>query len=141
MLGNWSLNLSKTSEGSAQSSPITSSLRFPVMGSHSTNGSFHFSSTSATSRRISSFGAASPLLTAPRSFVPISSKHIEDQLSALRKQYTVVLVTHTLRQAKRLADYALFVYFGNLVEHGAADQFFTNPTDPRTKAYLQGIFG
>lgn len=72
---------------------------------------------------------------------PISSKHIEDQLSALRKEYTIVLVTHTLRQAKRLADYALFVYFGNLVEHGSASQFFSNPTDPRTKAYIQGVFG
>jgi len=72
---------------------------------------------------------------------PISSRHIEDQLSALRKEYTVVLVTHTLRQAKRLADYVLFVYFGNLVEHGPAEQFFTNPADPRTKAYLEGVFG
>ena len=72
---------------------------------------------------------------------PISSRHIEDQLYALRKQYTIVLVTHTLRQAKRLADYALFVYFGTLIEHGPADGFFTNPVDPRTKAYLEGVFG
>jgi len=72
---------------------------------------------------------------------PISSKHIEDQLAVLRKHYTIVLVTHTLRQAKRLADYALFVYFGNLVEHGKADAFFRAPTDPRTRAYLDGIFG
>ena len=72
---------------------------------------------------------------------PISSKHIEDQLSSLRKEYTIVLVTHTLRQAKRLADYALFVYFGNLIEHAAADRFFNEPTDPRTKAYLDGTFG
>jgi len=71
---------------------------------------------------------------------PISSKHIEDQLSALRKYYTIVLVTHTLRQAKRLADYALFVYFGNLIEDGFADQFFNNPADPRTKAYIEGVF-
>jgi len=71
---------------------------------------------------------------------PISSKHIEDQLSVLKKDYTVVLVTHTLRQAKRLADYALFVYFGNLVEHGLADEFFNRPTDPRTRAYLEGVF-
>lgn len=72
---------------------------------------------------------------------PISSRHIEDQLSALSKEYTIILVTHTLRQAKRLADYALFVYFGNLVEHGTADRFFQTPTDPRTRAYLDGIFG
>jgi phosphate transport system ATP-binding protein len=72
---------------------------------------------------------------------PISSRHIEDQLSALKKDYTIVLVTHTLRQARRLADYVLFVYFGNLIEHGSADRFFTNPLDPRTKAYIEGVFG
>lgn len=71
---------------------------------------------------------------------PISSKHIEDQLSALRKEYTIVLVTHTLRQAKRLADYALFVYFGNLIEHGPADRLFNAPSDPRTRAYIDGVF-
>jgi len=72
---------------------------------------------------------------------PISSRHIEDQLSTLRKNYTIVLVTHTLRQARRLADYVIFVYFGNLVEHGPADQVFDNPKDDRTKAYLAGVFG
>ena len=72
---------------------------------------------------------------------PISSKHIEDQLSALRKEYTVVLVTHTLRQAKRLADYVIFVYFGNLVEQGSAEDIFSTPKDPRTKAYIDGVFG
>ena len=72
---------------------------------------------------------------------PISSRHIEEQLSALRKDYTIVLVTHTLRQARRLANYVLFVYFGNLIEHGSAEQIFSNPTDPRTKAYIEGVFG
>jgi phosphate transport system ATP-binding protein len=72
---------------------------------------------------------------------PISSRHIEEQLSALRKDYTIVLVTHTLRQARRLANYVLFVYFGNLIEHGSAEQVFTNPVDPRTKAYIEGVFG
>ena len=68
------------------------------------------------------------------------SKHIEDQLSALRRDYTIVLVTHTLRQARRLADYALFVYFGNLIEHGSADHLFNSPVDPRTRAYIEGVF-
>ena len=71
---------------------------------------------------------------------PISSKHIEDQLSTLRRDYTIVLVTHTLRQARRLADYALFVYFGNLIEHGSADHLFNSPVDPRTRAYIEGVF-
>lgn len=72
---------------------------------------------------------------------PISSRHIEDHLSALKKNYTIVLVTHTLRQAKRLADYVLFVYFGHLIEHGSVEHTFSNPTDPRTRAYVNGIFG
>ena len=72
---------------------------------------------------------------------PISSRHIEEELSALKRDYTIVLVTHTLRQAKRLADYVLFVYFGNLIEHGSAEHMFTDPADPRTRAYIDGIFG
>lgn len=72
---------------------------------------------------------------------PISSKHIEEQLLALKKDYTIILVTHTLRQAKRLADHVLFVYFGNLVEQGSAERMFNNPTDPRTRAYIDGVFG
>jgi len=72
---------------------------------------------------------------------PISSRHIEEQLLALKKEYTIILVTHTLRQAKRLADYVLFVYFGSLVEKGPSEQTFNHPADPRTKAYLDGVFG
>ena len=72
---------------------------------------------------------------------PISSRHIEEQLNALKKTYTIILVTHTLRQAKRLADYVLFLYFGNLIEQGPAERTFNTPTDPRTKAYLDGVFG
>lgn len=72
---------------------------------------------------------------------PISSKHIEDHLLSLRKDYTIILVTHTLRQARRLADYLMFIYFGNLIEHGPAEHAFNNPTDPRTKAYIDGLFG
>jgi len=69
---------------------------------------------------------------------PISAQHIEKRLLDLKQQYTVVLVTHILRQAKRLADYVVFMYLGELVEHGPAQQFFENPQEARTKAYLQG---
>ena len=72
---------------------------------------------------------------------PISSRHIEEHLSALKKDYTVILVTHTLRQAKRLADYVLFLYFGNLIEQGSAERMFNDPTDSRTRAYIDGVFG
>ena len=72
---------------------------------------------------------------------PISAEHIEKQLLSLKKDYTIVFVTHTLRQARRLADYAIFLYMGELVEDGPAESFFNNPSSPRTKAYIEGSFG
>lgn len=72
---------------------------------------------------------------------PISAGHIELELLSLKNSYTIVFVTHILRQAKRLADYVVFIYLGEVVEAGPSDTFFTNPQDPRTKAYLEGVFG
>jgi len=72
---------------------------------------------------------------------PISARHIEKQLVVLKKDYTVVFVTHILRQAKRLADYVIFLYLGELIEHGPAENIFTQPRNPRTKAYIEGVFG
>jgi len=69
---------------------------------------------------------------------PISAQQIEKLLLKLKKDYTVVLVTHTLRQAKRVADYVIFLYFGMVIEQGTADEFFNNPKNPETKAYLSG---
>jgi len=69
---------------------------------------------------------------------PISARHIEGQLVTLKKDYTILFVTHILRQAKRLADYVVFLYLGELVEHGPAEEVLTNPSDPRTQAYLKG---
>lgn len=71
---------------------------------------------------------------------PISAQHIEKLLVDLKGQYTVVLVTHILRQAKRLADYVVFMYLGEVVEHGPAQEFFTHPREARTRAYLEGQF-
>jgi phosphate transport system ATP-binding protein len=71
---------------------------------------------------------------------PISAGRIETKLLALKKDYTVVFVTHVLRQARRLADYVVFLYMGELVEHGTAEALFTDPKNERTKAYLQGVF-
>jgi phosphate transport system ATP-binding protein len=71
---------------------------------------------------------------------PISSQHIEKKLLELKSQYTTVVVTHTLRQAKRLADYAIFMYLGEVVEAGPAREVFNNPQQERTKAYLEGLF-
>ena len=69
---------------------------------------------------------------------PIAAQQIEKLLLKLKTDYTVVLVTHTLRQAKRVADYVIFLYFGEVVEQGSADTVFNNPKDPRTKAYIEG---
>lgn len=71
---------------------------------------------------------------------PISAQHIEKRLLELKKEYTIVLVTHILRQAKRLADYVIFMYLGEVVECGPAHEVFENPKQERTRAYLEGQF-
>jgi phosphate transport system ATP-binding protein len=69
---------------------------------------------------------------------PVSSKLIEEQFKLLKKRYTIVMVTHILRQARRIADYVLFLYMWELVEHGPAREVLENPSDPRTRAYVSG---
>jgi len=69
---------------------------------------------------------------------PQSSRIVEQRLMALKSEYTVIVVTHILRQARRIADYLAFVYLGELVEHGPAAEIFANPKDARTRAYLTG---
>jgi phosphate transport system ATP-binding protein len=72
---------------------------------------------------------------------PISAQHIEGRLNELKEKYTVVLVTHTLRQAKRLADYVIFMYLGEVVEAGIAREVFEHPQEARTKAFIEGAIG
>jgi len=69
---------------------------------------------------------------------PLSARLVEGQFQMLKKDYTIVVVTHILRQARRVADYIVFLYMGELVEHGPAGAFFNAPRDERTKAYLSG---
>jgi len=69
---------------------------------------------------------------------PQSSQIVEKRLMELKQDYTVVVVTHILRQARRIADYVAFLYLGELVEHGPAAEVFANPRDPRTRAYMTG---
>jgi phosphate transport system ATP-binding protein len=69
---------------------------------------------------------------------PQSSQNVERRLAELKRDYTVVVVTHILRQARRVADYLAFLYLGELVEHGPAAEVFAGPRDPRTRAYLTG---
>ena len=69
---------------------------------------------------------------------PISAQLIEKRFKMLKEKYTIVVVTHILRQARRISDYAIFLYLGELVEHGPADLFFNSPQDERTRAYISG---
>lgn len=68
---------------------------------------------------------------------PISSRVIESQFMQLKNNYTIILVTHILRQAKRLADYVVFMYYGEIVEYGNAAEIFENPQTEILKEYLK----
>ena len=71
---------------------------------------------------------------------PVSSKTVEDLFVKLKEHYSIVMVTHTLRQALRIADYVVFIYMGRIVEAGDAEQVFKNPKNELTKNYLSGVF-
>jgi len=71
---------------------------------------------------------------------PISTTKIEELFVQLKSDYSIVLVTHTLRQAKRIADYIAFMYLGELIEFGPVGEFFSNPKQKLTKDYLDGSF-
>jgi len=71
---------------------------------------------------------------------PISSKKIEELFVELKSDYSIVLVTHTLRQAKRIADYVVFMYLGEVIEAGPADEIFNNPQKELTREYISGYF-
>lgn len=69
---------------------------------------------------------------------PRSSRRIEETFIRLKQQYTFIIVTHILRQAKRLADYVVFLYLGELIEHGPANEIFENPRQEMTREYITG---
>jgi phosphate transport system ATP-binding protein len=70
---------------------------------------------------------------------PVSSQRIEEKFQEIKQEYTIIMVTHILRQARRLADYIVFLYLGELVEHGPADEFFENPRQELTREYIKGL--
>ena len=72
---------------------------------------------------------------------PIGTERIEALLVELKKQYTIVMVTHNIQQAGRIADRAVFLLLGELIEEGPTAQLFTSPTDSRTEAFICGRFG
>jgi len=71
---------------------------------------------------------------------PISSRFIDEKFQELKKDYTIVVVTHVLRQARRIADNVIFMYLGEVIEQGPAVEFFENPKQEKTKLYLEGMF-
>ena len=72
---------------------------------------------------------------------PIATAHIEELINELSANYTVVIVTHNMQQAARVADYTAFFYLGELVEFDRTDVLFTKPSNSRTEDYITGRFG
>jgi phosphate transport system ATP-binding protein len=72
---------------------------------------------------------------------PIATQRIEELIYELKKDYTIVIVTHNMQQAARVSDYTAFLYMGELIEYGPTDTIFTNPREERTEAYVTGRFG
>ena len=72
---------------------------------------------------------------------PISTGKVEESLQDLKRDYTIVLVPHSVQQAARTADQAIFLLQGELIEVNSGDLMFTNPQDQRTQDYIQGRFG
>jgi phosphate transport system ATP-binding protein len=72
---------------------------------------------------------------------PIATAKIEELINSLKEQYTVVIVTHNMQQAARVADYTAFLYLGELIEYSATTQLFENPGQELTERYITGKFG
>ena len=72
---------------------------------------------------------------------PIATAQVEELIDELRRNYSVVIVTHSMQQAARVSQKTAFFHLGNLVEYGETGQIFTNPTDPRTESYITGRIG
>jgi phosphate transport system ATP-binding protein len=82
------------------------------------------------------------LLDEPTSALdPISTAKVEDLIDELKRDFTIVIVTHNMQQAARVADRTAFLYLGNLIEEGPTSMMFNNPKDRRTLDYITGRFG
>lgn len=82
------------------------------------------------------------LMDEPTSAIdPVATLKIEELLLELRKQFTVVIVTHNMQQAARISDTTAFFYKGHIIEVGATGTIFTNPVNPKTEEYITGRFG
>jgi len=72
---------------------------------------------------------------------PLATAKIEELILELKKDYTIVIVTHNMQQAARMSDYTAFFYLGELVEFGPTAKIFTSPSQKRTEDYVTGRFG
>lgn len=72
---------------------------------------------------------------------PISTSHIEDLVMELKKEYTIIMVTHNMQQAARISDRTVFFLLGEVVESDETETIFSNPRDKRTEDYITGRFG
>jgi phosphate transport system ATP-binding protein len=72
---------------------------------------------------------------------PIATAKIEDLIDQLKKEYTVIIVTHNMQQAARVSDYTGYFYLGKLIEFGDTKQIFENPREESTENYITGRFG
>jgi phosphate transport system ATP-binding protein len=72
---------------------------------------------------------------------PISTSKIEELMDVLKKEYTVIIVTHNMQQAGRISDYTAFFLSGEVVENGITEDIFYKPRDKRTEDYITGRFG
>jgi phosphate transport system ATP-binding protein len=72
---------------------------------------------------------------------PLATSRIEDLILELKKNYTIIIVTHNMQQAARISDYTAFFYLGELVEYGVTSKIFTNPAKKQTEDYVTGRFG
>jgi phosphate transport system ATP-binding protein len=82
------------------------------------------------------------LLDEPTSALdPISTAHIEKLIDELKKDFTIVIVTHNMQQAARVSDFTAYMYLGDLIEFGDTSTVFTNPKRKETEDYITGRFG
>lgn len=72
---------------------------------------------------------------------PIATARVEELIHELQESFTIVIVTHNMQQAARVAHYTAFFYMGELIEHGETKEIFTRPTEQRTEDYITGRFG
>ena len=72
---------------------------------------------------------------------PISTASIEELISDLKKDYTIVIVTHNMQQAARVSDFTAYMYLGELIEFGPTDEIFIKPKNKQTEDYITGRFG